>query len=210
MVQTSWPRHHDTDHRMIVGLLKGGSRSRLKRYRRRRARLPLSITGPQTRTEAWFEELKATVKKPDVRTLPRNSWISEATWDIVDRRAWLRKTGRLSQVRERNLTRRIYVSLTNDRRQRAEKAGTEIQSHLAAGELKEAWGTAKRWYRQATDTPPKPCFASLEKQTTEREELYAKRVVPDDPIPIVAEPFDLEDGVPDEAEIRSGHYYRQR
>lgn len=66
-----------------------------------------------------------------------------------------------------------------------------IESELAAGNLKEAWGTAKRWYRQASDMPPKPCYNSLEKQTEEREELYGKRVPPGDDIPINVDPYEI-------------------
>ena len=89
-----------------------------------------------------------------------------------------------------------------DRRQRAEDAAAEIEAHLAAGDLQEAWNVAKRWYRMAEDRAPKPCFESMEKQTEERAELYRKRVPPGDDIPINVEAYDVRDDTPSDGEIR--------
>ena len=54
----------------------------------------------------------------------------------------------------------------------------------------------------AEDKAPQPCFATMEKQTREREELYARQVPPGDPIPINVEPFEIRDETPEDAEVR--------
>lgn len=104
-VTITWPRHHDTDHHMIRVLLQEGSVRKLTEYRRRRTRFPLTIEGPQTELEKQFEELKSTMEKPNVRTLPKHGWISDETWALVDRRAAMRKSGRLATSERRRLGR---------------------------------------------------------------------------------------------------------
>jgi len=42
----------------------------------------------------------------------------------------------------------------------------------------------------------------MEKQTEEQEQLYAKAPPPGGPIPINGEPFQINDAVPEEPEIR--------
>ena len=61
----------------------------------------------------------------------------------------------------------------------------------------------KGWYRVTEDRAPKPCHESMEKQTKEREELYAKVPPPGDPIPINVDPFEINDAIPEDAEIRA-------
>lgn len=73
---------------------------------------------------------------------------------------------------------------------------------LEAGETKVAWGKIKGWYSTAEDRPPKPCFDSMEKQTTEREELHRKVSPPGDPIPINVEPKEVVDDRPEDEELR--------
>ena len=49
---------------------------------------------------------------------------------------------------------------------------------------------------------PKPCQASIDKQTVEREKLYQKVSLLGDPIPINVEPFDLDDSISEDVAIR--------
>ena len=188
---------------MILAHLQEGNVKKLNEYRRRRTRFPMKLEEPATELEQQFELLKSTLEKPSARIRPKLSWISEHTWSIVDRRAALRKSGFLTKVLQRRLKREINASLKKDRANRALKAGNDIEAELAKGDMKEAWGIAKRWYRQASDTPPKPCYDSLEDQTVEREELYAERTSPGDLIPINVEPYVIQDGTPTESEIAS-------
>ena len=50
--------------------------------------------------------------------------------------------------------------------------------------------------------PPKPCHNSMDKQTAERKELYRKASPPGDLILTNIEPFNLDDSIPDDAELR--------
>jgi hypothetical protein len=152
--------------------------------------------------ETIFEELKEEVGGTSKRDLPHNQWISDRTWALVDYRAMLKTRGSLQQRGERNLSRRINASFRQDRLTRAENAAMEIEAKLNGGDFKAGWTIAKRWYRAATDRGPKPCFETMETQTTERVELYGKVEPPGEPIPINVQPFGICDGTPDDDEIR--------
>jgi hypothetical protein len=52
----------------------------------------------------------------------------------------------------------------------------------------------KGWYRAATDTQAKPCRQTMDRQTTERVDLYARRDSPGDPLPINVAPVEINDG----------------
>ena len=99
--------------------------------------------------------------------------------------------------------REIKGSLKDDRRHRTKAVGEKIVGLLDAGELAEAWGTLKGWYTAASERAPKPCYASLAKQTAEREELYGKVDPPGEPIPINVDPKEVPDACPEDAEIRA-------
>ena len=49
----------------------------------------------------------------------------------------------------------------------------------------------------------KPCYLSMQKQTTERVALYRKVDPPGEPILINIDPFIINDAIPTEPEIRS-------
>jgi len=165
------PRHHDSDHRSVILTVRGGKRHRLRRYRQRRQRLPLKLPKqvPHTELETAFETLKEACEVPEPRQRPTNSWISDGTWELVDRRAALRKRGQLFKSEERRLARRIAALLKEDWKQRAALAAEDIETHLSSGDLKEAWRCVKLWHRQASEIASKPSLLLLERQTVERE-----------------------------------------
>ena len=197
--------NHNSDHRATVATILSGESKTLRRYRRKRTRFPLRMArfGPRTELEGAFETLVEAVQPQTVRERPRASWISAATWKLVDKRTALRREDNLPQAAARVLGRAIKASLKEDRKKRAEKAATEVEGYLAAGELQEAWRTLKGWYRLAEDRAPKPCYQTLAKQTKERVELYAKREPPGDDIPVNVDPFEVEDDTPTDLEIRA-------
>ena len=92
--------------------------------------------------------------------------------------------------------------LNLDRTKRAANVVSNIEGNWELGDLKEAWRYLKGWYTTALGRPPKPCHNSMDKQTVEREELYRKVFPPGDPIPINVGTFDLDDSIPEDAEIR--------
>ena len=79
----------------------------------------------------------------------------------------------------------------------------KIAGLLEEGELAKAWGSLKGWYTAASERAPKPCHATIAKQTAERKELYGKVEPPGEPIPINVEPAEVPDACPEDAEIRA-------
>ena len=71
--------------------------------------------GPHTKMDAGFKVLKEKVIVPGPREYRSNDWISKGTWALVDRRAGLRREGKLSQSTARSIGREIKTSLKADR-----------------------------------------------------------------------------------------------
>ena len=92
--------------------------------------------------------------------------------------------------------------MKNDRHRRAAKVREETESHLAGGDVQEAWYYVKGWYRQVSKTGTKPCFATTEQQTRGQEELYAQNPPSGANIPVNFEPYDIDDSAPGDDEIR--------
>ncbi len=69
-------------------------------------------------------------------------------------------------------------------------------------DVREAFNTLKGWYRAVSKTSTKPCYHTLEQQTTDREEFYRKVETPGDSIPINVDPFPIKDDVPSDSNIR--------
>ncbi len=170
-------RHHDLDHRVVVGLLYLEAERKLRQYRQRRKNFPLHLPriGPRQEGDVLFKELQGACGPPPARERPAKNWISKRTWHLVDRRAKLQKRGRLSQVKSRRLGREINASLKSDRWQRVEDVMDKIEGCLLKEDLQEAWRHAKGWYWLGSSLAPKPCYQTMERQTKEREELYRKQ-----------------------------------
>ena len=62
-----------------------------------------------------FEELAGTLEKPPAKERPENALVRLGRWSLVDRRAELRKVGRLTQREAHRLARAIRASLKLDR-----------------------------------------------------------------------------------------------
>ncbi len=102
----------------------------------------------------------------------------------------LRRTGRLCQTGGRRLHRQIGAALRNDRRDRTARVGENIVTELAGGNVQEAFRHLKGWYRAASETQSKPCYHTMERQTSERVDLYARRQSPGDPLPLHLTPIE--------------------
>ena len=93
-----------------------------------------------TEGDRMFDALAEKFEKPRRRERAENSWIRQATWELVDRRTQLRREGKLDIKKSQRLSRRIKALLREERRERARRAGEEIMGHLREGRIKEAWG----------------------------------------------------------------------
>ena len=150
-----------------------------------------------------FEELVDTLEKPPAKERPEKVWVCPGTWSLVEKRAELRKAGRLTQREARRLAHVICASLKLDRQERAWKVGEAIMMELLAGNIKEAWRILKAWHRDAGGAATKPCYASMERQTVERENFYAYQALPGEHIPSNRDPVPLPDKAPPDADIRT-------
>jgi hypothetical protein len=126
--------------------------------------------------ESLFNNLQLGCKPLPLRECPANKWISDATWLLIDQRARLYKSRKLTQRQARCLGRRIKAALDGNRRQRAANVASEVEGYLSTEQPKEAWRCLKGWYHSATDQPPKPCHLKMTRLTEERTALY-KRVL---------------------------------
>ena len=77
------PRHN-SDHYMVMGLLRGGTVQEHVRYIAGLWRIPLNPPKRPTREDSLFGDLRRAVPKPQPREQHRNAWISEETWRLVD------------------------------------------------------------------------------------------------------------------------------
>jgi hypothetical protein len=82
-------------------------------------------------------------------------------------------------------------------------ARTSLPSLRAATSRRlSAFRHLKGWYRAASKTQSKPCYHTMERQTSERVDLYAQRQSPEDPLPLHLTPVKIDNDVPTDSEIR--------
>ena len=85
-------------------------------YRKRVAKFPLKLPrGPLDELCTLYKELHLNVVAAPKRAQPRNSWISAPTWGLIDRKAMLRRQGKLSKRMSRLLGRQIASGLRGDK-----------------------------------------------------------------------------------------------
>ena len=156
------PRHN-SDHYMVMGLLRGGTVREHLSYIAGRRRLPLKPPKRPTREDSLFGDLRQAVPKPQPQEQHQNAWISEETWKLVDERVTMRWKAR-SRTGMRRLGRSIQASLKGDR------TGLAVDSLLKedSPNAKEAWRRMKGWYQAAAKRGPPPARAMLERITAER------------------------------------------
>ena len=92
------------------------------------------------------------------------------------------------QHSSRALADTIKESLQGDRRRRATKLGSAVESLLTydLSIIREAWIRMWGWYKEAVERPPPPSRVALATLTSEREELYRH-------VPLLGEPIPVED-----------------
>jgi hypothetical protein len=202
-VCTLTPRQFTSDHLLVRGDLVLGAPHTNPGYEKSRRRYFLHIApAARTETDKLIQDLKErfVTARPKQNTR-RNSWISLETWELIDRKALLRRTGAYDNDMLKSLTQDIWRQLRRDRRERIRKVGDEIEGHLEQNRTKEAYGLLKRWYHKATGRPLKPTREDLDKVSDDFEHLFSHRPPPGEDLPIHVEPFPIPDTIPDEDEI---------
>ncbi len=88
-----------------------------------------------------------------------------------------------------------------DRDARTKSVSETISHELAGGNVQEAFRHLKGWYWSATDTQARPCFQTMDRQTTERIDLYRRRDPPHLPIHVGKNLFNVWDEMPTDGKI---------
>jgi hypothetical protein len=175
----------------------------MKAYQQRRHCFPIKLPrGPHGELETLFEELCVDGAPPPEKERPKNQWISEGTWVLINHRAALRQVGKLNQHGSCVIGRQIKAAFASNFKQCTATVEDKIKGLMAAGELKEAWCCLKRWYSTVEDRAPKASHDMLVRQTEERIALYASAPPMWEMLPINVQPFDINDDVPRNSEIR--------
>lgn len=128
-----------------------------------------------------------------------NSWISSDTWNLIDWRTDARRLGQSTLVRE--LGRAIRSSLNKDHKARTARVATVIEQHLTKGDIWEAFGALKGWYRDAGPRPTLPSQEAIDTTRVEYEQLYQRNPPTLPEIPIHINPFSINDTPPSEEEV---------
>ncbi len=79
--------------------------------------------------------------------------------------------------------------------------GSMVKAELARENGQETFHHLKGWYWATSETQAKLCYYTLEHQTLERVDLYARRESPGDPLPINVAQVKINDDVPSDCKL---------
>ncbi len=82
------------------------------------------------------------------------------------------------------------------------RTGAMIKSELMGGNVQEAFCHLKGWYWATSEMQAKPCYQTMERQTSERVDLYARRESPGDPLPINVTPVKIDNNAPSDGKLQ--------
>jgi hypothetical protein len=171
-----FPCFLQSDHRAIVAVVRAGGEGRLKKYRRKRQKLPLSLPlGPKDADTTAFDTLAAECVNLKQTRKQGKDWMTEGTWRLIAKRGSLMQSGCIPQDAAQRMRHEIKAAIKADKRKLTAKVGNWIVAELAKGEVKEALWHLKGWYRKATEMQARPYRQTMEHQTNKQEELYAER-----------------------------------
>ncbi len=77
-----------------------------------------------------------------------------------------------------------------------------VESEIAGGNVQEAIRHPKGWYWVALEMQAKPCYHTMECQTLEQVNLYARRESPGDPLQINVAQVKINNNVPSDGKLR--------
>ena len=82
---------YNSDHYMVMGLLRGGTARAHDKYIAGRRKVPMQPRGRPTQEDELFGDLRRAVLKPQPREKHRNAWISEEIWRLIDEQVMMRQ-----------------------------------------------------------------------------------------------------------------------
>ncbi len=137
---------------------QSGGGGRLKTYRRKRQKFPLSLLlGPKDKDTAALNALTAECVDPKPMRKPGKDWMSDTMWRLIAERASLLWSGRIRQDAAWRMKRKIETSIKADKQKLTAKVGNLIIAELAKGEVQEAFQLLKGWYWKAAEMQARPC-----------------------------------------------------
>ncbi len=153
-----FPRFLHSDHCAIVVVVRAGGEGRLKKYRHKHQKLPLSLPlGPKDADTTAFNALAAECIDPKPMWKQGKDWMNKATWRLIAKGASLLRSGHVRQDAARRMKHKIKATIKVDKPKLTAKVGDSIIAELAKGDVKEAFRHLKGWYRKVTETQARPC-----------------------------------------------------
>ena len=101
------------------------------------------------------------------------------------------------------MQREVKAALKADKSWVTAEVGECIVSELWEGKVQEAFCHLKGWYRNASETQAKPCHQTMERQTSERVELYAEWAAYGKEFPENGTPFGIYNNPPSEGKFQT-------
>jgi exonuclease III len=198
--QIKQPRY-DSDHRLIKGILRLQSTKDQLQYMRQRSKFPITIQPSEySSADKIMEKLSKEIEKPEKVKDRQNSWITEGTWQLIDKKADARRKKDADLVQE--LKKQINKNLKEDRKARTDRVAEQIEKHLMKNQVKEAYETLQGWYKDISGRAPKPTYNDESETRAEYEKLFSKEDPPGTAIPIHIRPRpEIADGPPTEEEV---------
>ena len=139
-VEFCFPRFLHSDHCAIVAVVRAGGEGQLKKYWRKRQKLPLSLPlGPKDADTTAFNGLAAKCIDPKLTWKQGKDWMSEATWCLIAKRVSLLQSGRIRQDATRRMKHEIKAAIKADKPQLTAQVGDLIITELAKGDVQEAF-----------------------------------------------------------------------
>ncbi len=105
-----------SDRRAIIAVVKVGGEGRLKKYRRKRQKLLLSLPlGPKDTDTTALVALAAKCVDPKPTRKPGKDWMSKATLRLIAKRASLLQSGRIWQDAAQRMKSKIGAAIKVDK-----------------------------------------------------------------------------------------------
>jgi hypothetical protein len=199
-----FPRFLHSDHGATVVVVRAGGEGRLKKYRRKHRKLPLSLLlGLKDPDTTAFDALAAEWVDPKPTRKQGKDWMTEGKWRLIAKRASLMQSGRIRQDAARRMRCEIKAAIKADKQKPTAKVGNLIVAELAKGDVKEAFRHLKGWYRKVTEMQARPCRQMMERQTDKWEELYAEQAAYSNAFPANGMLYAIGNNQPCESKLRA-------
>ena len=158
---------------MIVVGLKSDDKEQHIMYTKKRKKLNFNINA-QSRGDKLIQKLQQEKQRKVLNNDHRiKSWISDATWILINSKAEARRMGNTTETKR--LKKLVQKALRQDRKIRAENAAEEIETLLMSGNTREAYSIIQKWYKTTTNKPYIPTYMEAETTRKEYQDLYTQQ-----------------------------------